>query len=326
VVVVVCIVILIGYAFIQSAIDKNNRFNSPVESLRFFESGYGEVSREQRSYASRFAQSESRYINWELNLAHGTRGGADYHFVINANWYKADGTILATQTVQSYIKPNWSKSFHNLGWGYGDAGKWAVGSYRVDLYIQDNKVASGTFEIYTEEVQNETPMIESQASETSDETTSPDLSSNGKRNEVNTSDKETDPEVRSEGSQPPQSELFSRPRQVFSSGVRSEDSQSSQFIEGKSNKEIPYQGPPTGVIIWSGELERDGGIVFERNTVSSGQLYQGEIPGVPISIYKIEPTYLEIIERPGPSNGWARLILRSTKNKRSVVYIYWSVL
>ncbi|HEY6303627.1 MAG TPA: EsaB/YukD family protein [Terriglobales bacterium] len=91
-----------------------------------------------------------------------------------------------------------------------------------------------------------------------------------------------------------------------------------------------YSGPQKGVLIWSGQIEKNGVIVIEGNKIVDSQgpslssLEGDMLPGVPVQV-SIEAKDFAIEEAPGPSNGWNRLSLRSKKGKRGVVKITWMV-
>jgi len=84
-----------------------------------------------------------------------------------------------------------------------------------------------------------------------------------------------------------------------------------------------YSGPRSGVIIWSGQLERNGLVEINGPTASFGSL-RGELPGVAVLV-DIDPKDIGVAEAPSPQNGWKRLVLRSRNRKHSVVTIRWTV-
>jgi len=86
-----------------------------------------------------------------------------------------------------------------------------------------------------------------------------------------------------------------------------------------------HSGPRSGVLIWSGQLERNGLIEIAGGTASGlpGTL-RGELPGVPV-IIEVEPKDVGVAEAPSPQNGWKRLVLRSRGQRMSVVTIKWTV-
>ena len=118
-----------------------------VSYVHFFEAPPGQPpEKSQRVYRSSFESQSTRAVYWEVGLTHPAPGER-IDFRIEARWYKPDGSQMAQQMVDRYVLPGWSNSYHNLGWGWAAAGHWAPGSYRVDLYVQSTRVASGTFRI-----------------------------------------------------------------------------------------------------------------------------------------------------------------------------------
>jgi hypothetical protein len=127
--------------------------NARVTELLLFESAYDPPPAEQRVYQQRFASDTSRYINWELNLEHPAPG-RPIDFVITAIWYQDNGTgsweEIFRQTKAASIEGEWTSSYHNLGYGCDDpVNCWEVGSYRVDIYVAGNMIASAPFQIYS---------------------------------------------------------------------------------------------------------------------------------------------------------------------------------
>ena len=121
--------------------------NANVESLRFYESGpgSGRVPYGQREYNKRFPNSQSREINWELGLSYPPPG-RPINFDINAVYYKPDGSVLNRITGKHRIKVDTGRSWHSL-YGWKEPGKWQPGTYRVELSIAGQKVATGSFVI-----------------------------------------------------------------------------------------------------------------------------------------------------------------------------------
>ncbi len=66
-------------------------------------------------------------------------------------------------------------------------------------------------------------------------------------------------------------------------------------------------------------------ITIDGTTVSGGTLLGGELPGVPVMIEVIPARDIGIVEAPGPSNGWKRVVLRSRVKRRTVVTVRWKV-
>ena len=133
-----------------------------VTALKFFETGDTAPPQGQRSYATQFPKATARNIVWELDLAHRAPGRW-LPLPIEALLYFKDAAgdhIVQRKVLQSAVPADWSDTYHMdyFGWGndyyYYRAGTttpspraWMAGAYRVDLYVLDTKIASGSFEI-----------------------------------------------------------------------------------------------------------------------------------------------------------------------------------
>lgn len=123
-----------------------------VSELNFYEKGEENIPKQQRKYRNRFSKSDTRFIRWELNLKHPDPGRR-IDFDINAVWYKPDGSVFAEQTNSTRLEATWKSSWHAQGRGWKVPGNWKPGNYRVDLFVEGKKVASGSFEIFQEKKQ-----------------------------------------------------------------------------------------------------------------------------------------------------------------------------
>ena len=121
--------------------------NAKVVGLKFFEGGYGNIKLGQRDYKKRFPAESSKVIQWELNLEF-PKPGKKICFDIVAIYYRHDGSEFGRQTKRkSCIKENWTNSVHSWGKGWSQPGNWKPGTYKVDLYIENQLIASGSFKI-----------------------------------------------------------------------------------------------------------------------------------------------------------------------------------
>lgn len=84
-----------------------------------------------------------------------------------------------------------------------------------------------------------------------------------------------------------------------------------------------YQGPASGVITWSGQIDKNGTVTIDGDRASSGSL-NGKLPAVPV-IIDIDAREFALAEVPSPSNGWKRLVVRSRNKKQTVITINWRV-
>jgi hypothetical protein len=117
------------------------------KEIKFFESGNTPPPLGRRTYQAVFNHRTSRYIYWELHIT-CPPVASRVTYTIYATWYNPNGSVFGNQTVQTYADPGWTEPVYNSGRGWQRAGNWKRGRYRVDLYVNGNRIASGFFTVY----------------------------------------------------------------------------------------------------------------------------------------------------------------------------------
>jgi hypothetical protein len=132
---------------IEEQIALGPSLNARVTKVRFFE---GERSKlaftSDRTYETRFAKTITRTVYTEITLDY-PRPETNVYFPITL-YFRQKGRTLRIEEVQSRIRSEWTSSDHLVSAGNFDPGKWTVGNYEIDVYINDKKAATGYFEIY----------------------------------------------------------------------------------------------------------------------------------------------------------------------------------
>ena len=120
-----------------------------IDEFRFFISGEDPIASAQRDYSHNFGQANARVIYCELDLNH-TRPGENKAFVMQAVYYDPDGDVYGDVVIEPVVEAGRTSSNWVLGYGWDDPGNWDVGTYRVDVYVGKEKIASDSFEIQPE--------------------------------------------------------------------------------------------------------------------------------------------------------------------------------
>ncbi|KAF0248786.1 MAG: pentapeptide repeat-containing protein [bacterium] len=120
------------------------KLNAKVDSIKFYEGGTEGTLRDSRVYSNTFTTG-SRFVYWELNLTHPTRSYKD-NFQIQHVWYK-DNQEWARGTLNTFLEPIWGTSYHNDGRGWPQSYKWSPGDYRVELFVDGEKITYSVFTI-----------------------------------------------------------------------------------------------------------------------------------------------------------------------------------
>lgn len=131
----------------QAPVSGLSKLNSRVEYIKFFEEADRELDISSLKYQNRFSSLTSRYIYYELGLTH-PQPESRIDFKIHDIYYRSDNSIFAQRTSDYYVLPWWTDSQHRRGEGWDIPGMWPVGNYRVELYSDGTKLATGWFEIY----------------------------------------------------------------------------------------------------------------------------------------------------------------------------------
>ena len=123
--------------------------DAEVLGLKFFEGGQEAPKLGERTYNTNFSRADTRFIRWEIALKHSAPGEKMY-FDVNYVYYNLDGSIIANHSFERYIDHDWVDSLHWNGYGWTEPGNWRIGTYYVEIIIDDVVVASGEFEIREE--------------------------------------------------------------------------------------------------------------------------------------------------------------------------------
>ena len=68
-------------------------------------------------------------------------------YSIRATYYRADGSVFATQDFDTHVEKGWTRSSPHRSRGWREPGKWGLGAYRVDLSVDDDLIASAEFQV-----------------------------------------------------------------------------------------------------------------------------------------------------------------------------------
>jgi hypothetical protein len=82
--------------------------------------------------------------------------------------------------------------------------------------------------------------------------------------------------------------------------------------------------PSSGVMLWSGRVEKNGTIVIDGGKSETGAVNGAVLPGAPVTV-RVEPKGFTVEEPPSAANGWKRIAIHSQKKAHIVVTVFWNV-
>jgi len=83
--------------------------------------------------------------------------------------------------------------------------------------------------------------------------------------------------------------------------------------------------PMSGTLLWSGTPDKDGLIRIEGQQAFVGSLKGDFLPGVPVKV-TVTPADVIAAQAPAQSNGYQRLVLRSSRKQMTTITIRWEVI
>ncbi|MBU1054781.1 MAG: ankyrin repeat domain-containing protein [Proteobacteria bacterium] len=113
--------------------------------ILFYESG-GATNANESVYGMLFSKDSSRYVIWHMEISH-SRILKDIELPITIVWYDPNGSIFSKQQHKLLLTAGTESTLNDYGCGFGEPGKWDVGSYTVDFFVGKLKIAKVFFTI-----------------------------------------------------------------------------------------------------------------------------------------------------------------------------------
>ena len=95
-----------------------------------------------------FNKTNSRYIYTELKVNNLQYKGKKHSHDGVWLYYNPNGSLRGRIEGTFNIKPKWATSWIYRGWGWANPGEWPVGTYRVKLFLDGEKIGDQYFTIY----------------------------------------------------------------------------------------------------------------------------------------------------------------------------------
>jgi hypothetical protein len=118
-----------------------------LTKLAFFGSSASDIAPLQNPiYKSRFEHAATTRVYPEIHLEYPPPGKKIY-FTMTVHIRENQKTFRIVD-YETRIEPNWTSSYHSVGIGVLGPGNWHAGTYEADVYINGEKIAMGSFEVY----------------------------------------------------------------------------------------------------------------------------------------------------------------------------------
>jgi hypothetical protein len=134
----------------SSNVSSSQFFKTHVKQvkIKLFESGQPCPPVAERKYGTVFPAAQAKTVWWEIEII-CLPSDEPIHFDLTFFYYDSAGNIMGSKgyTAPMEFPQKQTVWLYWWGWGYTDAGKWAPGTYKADIYADDVLLVSGNFEI-----------------------------------------------------------------------------------------------------------------------------------------------------------------------------------
>ena len=121
--------------------------DASVTKLAFFNSGAADIAPlKNPTYKSRFDHATTNRVHPEIYLEYPPPGKKVY-FTMTVHIRENTRTFRIVD-YDTRIEPDWTSSHHSVGIGVLGPENWRPGNYEADVYINGEKVAMGSFQVY----------------------------------------------------------------------------------------------------------------------------------------------------------------------------------
>ncbi len=128
------------------------------KTMRFFEGGYNVPEESQRKFTVQFPKSTTRYVWCQIDVENRLYNVREHNHKVVWRYYNPDGTLRGEPSLDFRIKPEWYTAWIPFGWGWDQPDNWPVGTYRVEVWIDGQKMAQDLFTIYDDRASTSPPI------------------------------------------------------------------------------------------------------------------------------------------------------------------------
>ena len=118
-----------------------------VTKLAFFGSSAADIGPVKNpTYKNRFEHAATTRVHPEIYLEY-PQPGKKIYFTMTVH-IRENARTFRIVDYDTRIEPDWTSSHHSVGIGVLGPGNWRAGKYEADVYVNGEKIAMGSFEVY----------------------------------------------------------------------------------------------------------------------------------------------------------------------------------
>ena len=129
-----------------------------INSIKMFGFREDRPVQKNRAYTRTFNKDSIKFLSVEIGFTNLFFEKEHHEHFVMLKWFDSEGKFEGKQEGTTDIKPEWKAStYTSKGWGYTELGKWSVGEYMVEVYLDNKLIGKETYEVKnTEQITTET--------------------------------------------------------------------------------------------------------------------------------------------------------------------------
>ena len=126
-------------------------------SVKFYEHGASEGAQpartgsggaEPKNYASHFPISKARFIATQVVFENLRQGENEFEYDVTMGLYTFDNRLVSAHKKKMVVAADWKYAWATQSYGWPEAGRWSVGTYRVKVWVGEEKVGEAAIYLH----------------------------------------------------------------------------------------------------------------------------------------------------------------------------------
>jgi hypothetical protein len=100
------------------------------------------------AYLQHFAKSSTGYLTTQVSFANDRFGENEFEYEVMMGLYTYDNRPISANKKKMIVAADWKFAWTSQTYGWPEVGKWSVGTYRIKVWVNDQKVGETAFYIF----------------------------------------------------------------------------------------------------------------------------------------------------------------------------------
>ena len=107
------------------------------------------------SYAQHFARSRTSFLTAQVTFENGRFGENEFDYEVMVGLYTYDNRPISANKKRMVVAADWKYAWTSQSYGWEEAGKWSVGTYRIKAWVNGELAGETAFYLFDDEADPE---------------------------------------------------------------------------------------------------------------------------------------------------------------------------